>query len=88
MEFEWDEAKRLVVLEKHRVDFADVMLIFDGPHIILSARSEVEARNIAVGPLVDRIISVIFTRRGDVVRLITARGARKSEKREYRAMYT
>jgi len=34
MEFEWDEAKRLSNLEKHRIDFADVEAIFDGRPVV------------------------------------------------------
>ena len=88
MEFEWDEKKRLVVLAKHRLDFADALLVFGGPHVILAARSEVEAREIAVGLLGERMVAIVFTRRGDRIRLITARGARENEQREYREIHS
>ena len=88
MEFEWDEAKRLLVLAKHRLDFADALFVFDGLHVILAARSEVEAREIAVGLLGERMVAVVFTRRGDRIRLISARGARKNEHREHREIHS
>jgi hypothetical protein len=31
MLFEWDERKRQANLAKHRIDFQDVMRVFDGP---------------------------------------------------------
>lgn len=30
MAFEWDEAKRLANIQKHGIDFADVIEMFDG----------------------------------------------------------
>ena len=68
MEFEWNEAKRQLVLAKHRLDFADALLIFEGLHVILAARSEVEAREIAVGLLGERMVALVFTRRDDRIR--------------------
>ena len=88
MEFEWNEAKRQHVLAKHKVDFADALLIFEGLHVILAARSEVEVHEIAVGLLGERMVALVFTRRGDRIRLITARGARENEQREYREIHS
>ena len=42
MEFEWDEAKRLKVLEKHGIDFWRATELFEINHVILPARSEQE----------------------------------------------
>ncbi|WP_236843442.1 BrnT family toxin [Bradyrhizobium icense] len=38
----------------------------------------------AVGSSGDRLITVVFTRRADVIRIISARRARKNEERAYR----
>lgn len=35
MEFSWDENKRLQNLEKHQVDFQDVVSFWDNPMIVL-----------------------------------------------------
>lgn len=51
MEFEWDEAKREAVLEKHNIDFWRATEIFEGNHVILPAKSEHEPRFVAVGYL-------------------------------------
>ncbi|MCW8088230.1 BrnT family toxin [Sabulicella glaciei] len=46
---EWDEAKRLSNLIKHRLDFLDAWLIFEGPFIVEAARRQGEERKLAVG---------------------------------------
>jgi hypothetical protein len=39
MRFEWDERKRLANLEKHGLDFFDVIGVFEAPHVVVpSAR--------------------------------------------------
>lgn len=85
--FEWDEAKRLATLGKHGLDFHRMPEIFDGPHVILAAKSDVEARHMIVGPLDGAMVAVIFTFLGEWIRLITARRARTNEIRAYRARY-
>ncbi len=87
MEFEWHEAKRLTNIEKHGIDFLDADLVFGGPHLLGPARTAgTEQRWIAVGMLDDVYAAVIFTRRGDTIRLISMRSARDAEKRRYQAV--
>ena len=85
--FQWDEAKRLVSLEKHGIDFLDAAEIFMGPYLEAAARSEGEERRYAIAPLGGRIICVVFTRRGETIRIITARAARKNERDHYQALF-
>ena len=87
MEFEWDEAKRLAVLEKHGIDFAKAARVFLTDHVVLPAHSEIEARFAAVGYLDGEWFTVIFTFRGEARRLITARKARENERRAYRSVH-
>jgi len=35
MTFEWDERKRLSNLEKHGLDFFDVITVFESPHVVV-----------------------------------------------------
>jgi uncharacterized protein len=37
MRFEWGERKRLSNLEKHGLDFLDVIAVFEAPHVVMSA---------------------------------------------------
>ena len=85
--FEWDEEKRKRTLLKHRIDFADAVEVVLADPLILSARSDIEERFIAVGPLGGTFIAVIYTMRGDTVRLITARRARKDEQERYQTLH-
>lgn len=88
MEFEWDEEKRLKVLDKHGVDFVKAVQVFRTDHVVMAARSEEEPRFAATACLNGEWYTVIFTVRGDVRRLITARKARENERRAYRSVYS
>jgi hypothetical protein len=82
--FEWDEIKSDANLIKHGISFDDASDIFYEPIILYPSDRNNEERWVAVGALEDRLIAVIFTRRSNVIRIISARRARKHEKREYR----
>jgi uncharacterized protein len=85
MEFEWDEAKRRVNIAKHGIDFVRAKEIWLGE--VLEIRSSQdhhsEPRHLAYGLIGERVITVVFTRRGDDVRLISARRARQHERQAY-----
>jgi uncharacterized protein len=82
--FEWDERKNLLNLAKHGIDFDDAIEVFHGRIILRQSDRNNEERWIAIGEIEGRIIAVVFTRRGDTLRIISARRARKNEEREYR----
>ena len=82
--FEWDELKSEANLIKHGISFDDASDIFYGPVILYPSDRKNEERWVAVGALENRLIAVIFTRRADAIRIISARRARKYEEREYR----
>jgi uncharacterized protein len=80
--FIWHEVKRLKNLQKHDgIDFAHVDVVFeDERSVIFPSSREGEQRWVIVGLMKDRIISVVYTLRGDVIRIISARVARDQEK--------
>ncbi len=86
MQFEWDEAKRLVNRRKHGIDFADVVDIFNHPMLVhLDSRQEYgEERWIGLG-LMQLVLAVVVyvEREGDCIRIISARKATKREVRRY-----
>ena len=88
MEFEWWKAKRLAVLSAPGLDFLDARRLFDGRDIytVPSPRGR-EQRRLSIGELDQVMVAVVWTRRGDAIRLITMRSARDEEKRRYRAAY-
>jgi hypothetical protein len=82
--FEWDEDKNRANLVKHGIDFEDASEVFYGPVIIRGSNRNSEERWVAIGKSHDRIVSVIFTRRNDLIRIISARHPRPNEERAYR----
>ena len=82
---EWDENKRRANVAKHGIDFADALAVFSDPRCrIYGPRAGYrEARFVAVGSAAGRIVAVVFTERGDAVRIISARAARRSERSLY-----
>lgn len=85
MEYEWDEAKRLVNLRKHGIDFTDVPAIFGGDTVTVEddRYSYGEQRFITFGLLQGQVIAVVHTEREDYTRIISARKATKYEQRAY-----
>lgn len=85
MEFEWDENKRLSNLSKHGIDFARAASIFNSP--ILEKEDNRydydESRLIAIGETNGVILFVVYTVRGSIYRIISARRATKSEQQQY-----
>jgi uncharacterized DUF497 family protein len=82
--FDWDKRKSDSNLAKHGIDFDGAVEIFYGPVVLRRSNRNNEERWIAVGSSGNRLITVVFTRRADVIRIISARRARKNEEREYR----
>jgi len=82
--FEWDEEKNKANIAKHGIDFEDVIQIFYGPITLHRSDRNNEERWLAVGSLENRLVAVIFTRRAELVRIVSARRARKNEERAYR----
>ncbi|MBO6883511.1 MAG: BrnT family toxin [Marivita sp.] len=85
--FEWDENKRRLTIAKHLIDFSDAIEVLANEPLILPARSDVEARYIAVGPLDGTLIAVVFTMRRQTYRLIRARRARQDEQDQYQNLH-
>jgi uncharacterized protein len=77
--FEWDEDKSNANLIKHGIDFEDASEVF-----FRASNRNSEERWIATGKSRDRIMAVIFTRRNDSTRIISARHPRPDEERAYR----
>ena len=84
--FEWDEAKREANLVKHGVDFVDAVRVFADPlrvERVDQRRQYAEERRQVVGMVRGQVLFVVYTLRGDVRRLISARRASSNERRAY-----
>lgn len=82
-QFEWDSDKNRINKDKHRIAFEDDKTLFDEPHLRLLCTDHDEQRWIALGTVDGRLIAVIYTERENRIRLISARAARKSERKIY-----
>ncbi len=83
MEFEWDIAKEDANLKKHGVDFSRVSVAFDDLNRVLGpnrGRSSIEPRFQLIGFDGVDILTVTFTLRTGVMRVINAGYWRKGRK--------
>ncbi len=86
MEYEWDEQKNLVNINKHGFDFADAYEIFAGPMLIKADTREDygEDRWIGIGDFRGRVMVVVFTEpTAEIVRIISVRKALTHERKDY-----
>ena len=82
--FEFDPAKSAANREKHGIDFEAIQAIWsDTRRLEIPARTLGEARWALIGRIGVRHWTVVFTWRGDHLRLISARRARKEEVARY-----
>ena len=84
-EFEWDEEKERLNLEKHGISFTMAAKVF-WDHARIEIYDEVhsinEDRYITIGWAGD-VLFVVYTERSDKIRLISARLATARERRIY-----
>jgi uncharacterized DUF497 family protein len=87
MEFEWDDDKAELNQRKHRVTFEEAQSVFDDRNSIARfdpVHSKLEDRWAVVGVSNKlRVLVVSYTRRGETIRLITARKADRREQQAY-----
>lgn len=88
LKFEWDETKRISTAEKHGIDFLDAVRVFEALPLIARSTFLGEERFVAIGPLDERFIAVVFMVRNDARRIITARRARDGEIKIYRELHS
>ncbi len=90
-EFEWDEVKAESNFLKHGVDFVDAIGVFDDAFADYRSdadREYGEERVIVVGVAKGVLLTVVYTERGERIRLISARKATKHEQRQYHRSQT
>lgn len=86
--FEWDETKRLRVLQERELDLRDAEELFDGrPIIHAKSRRNDEDRFISTAVWRGRFYTVVWMWRDGNQRIITFRRAHDAEARAYRQVY-
>ena len=87
LRFEWDPEKATSNLAKHNVSFEEASTVFGDPlgRIVRDPRHSLgEQRFVLLGHSErQRLLTIMFTDRGEAIRLVSARKATRHERREY-----
>ncbi len=86
MEFEWDENKNQKNLEKHGMDFEFASKVFEDEKRLEWEDVRVdyeEQRFITIGKVISAIITVVYTMRNTIYRIISSRPSKKYERDLY-----
>ena len=87
LEFEWDDRKARTNLKKHGVSFVEASSVFGDPLAVTipdPLHSEEEDRFITLGESGrGRLLVVVFTDRGEKIRIISARPATRRERQSH-----
>ena len=85
IDYEWDEHKRAANRKKHGVEFAIAEnFVWESAILIEDDRIDYgETRYRAMGLIGIHIYALVFTMRGNTVRVISLRKATRQEKKDY-----
>lgn len=85
MNYQWDDEKAKANARKHGVEFADAVTVFaDDFAVTIEDDDPEEERFVTIGmDALGRILVVVFTWRGEDLRIISARGATHNERKQY-----
>ncbi len=84
MDFEWDPEKARSNQRWHGVSFEEATYVFEDLHLLeVFDDSASEERFIAIGLAGPTVLVVVYTERGNRIRIISARRATKREKDAY-----
>jgi uncharacterized DUF497 family protein len=84
--YQWDPNKAALNSRKHGVDFADAVGVFEDENALWQEdpKENREERFISLGvDFLGRVLVVVFTFRGEEIRIISARKATENEKNTY-----
>lgn len=86
MDYQWDQDKAKGNLKKHDIDFADAVAVFEDSLALTieDQDSSEEPRWMTLGTdSLGKLLMVVYTYRGEAIRLISARKATKKERESY-----
>ncbi len=86
MEFAWDEHKAASNLAKHKVSFEQAVIAWRDPFAVEwidKGEDYGEERSTLLGLYGREVLHVVYTERGESIRVISARRAEKYEQNEY-----
>ena len=86
-EFDWDEGNRNKNWKKHKINSRECEQVFFNKPLIISPdnkHSEVETKFYVLGKTsLERKVFIVFTTRGNKIRIISARDMNRKEKQIY-----
>jgi uncharacterized DUF497 family protein len=87
--FEWDDEKNRRNRQKHGITFEEAATIFEGPVLVLDDESgSAEVRERSYGLIGGQVVvCVVHTDRQGLIRIISARKATKSERKQFHAYF-
>jgi hypothetical protein len=86
MKIEWDVNKATQNLRKHGIDFADAVIALEDENALTiedKGHDEQRFKTLGLGPELKVLLVVHVFRTGDIIRIISARKADRSETRQY-----
>lgn len=87
MQFEWDNNKERQNQQKHKISFEEAATLWTDPLSLIApdpSHSSEEERQWIIGESYrGRILVVVYTLRGEKIRIISARRATKQERDNY-----
>jgi len=85
MEYEWDDNKASSNLRNHGISFDSVVdFSWESAMVVEDDRNDYgERRFIAYGPIGNRLHCLVFTLRGEMIRVISLRKANRREVKRY-----
>jgi uncharacterized DUF497 family protein len=86
MGYQWDPAKARTNLQKHKIDFAEAVGVFEDEWALTMTEQVIagEQRFVTLGlDYLGRMVVVVYTYRQDDIRLISARPATRREQKTY-----
>jgi uncharacterized DUF497 family protein len=84
--FVWDETKRRSNIQKHGLDFRDAHCIYDNPDKCTydaSRGDEYRLMDVALAVLRGRLLTLVYMKIGEDVRIISFRNASREERKAY-----
>jgi uncharacterized DUF497 family protein len=80
--YEWDEAKRRTNLSEHKLDFEDAWQVYEAENkVTYKSAYPHEERWVGLAEVEDVVLLLVYTMRGDAVRCISFRRARRGRER-------
>jgi uncharacterized DUF497 family protein len=85
---EWDADKAARVRTERGIEFADAAVaLLEGNTLVFPSHRQDEAYHVGLVEVREKVWAVVHVWRGEALRIVTVRRARKHEERAYRKLY-